>query len=739
MTEDTISGQESLATLGAGSVRRDITAGIATSITTIPKAMAYGSVAFVPLGIEYVPFGIMAGLLALGFGNLISFRKANPILINSTFSLASMMLAAVLLLLMDKLSFLPEQERAPLAVTLLLFVVFTAGGLQVLAGLVNLGGFSRYIPRPVIAGLTNGVSVLIVLGQLPILIAGSPDHSVLSALSAVNPLNVLVGAIAIALFYVGKRLLPAVPTVFVVLILGSTLFFAISSANGALVSPLLGNIPIGMPTPEQGSRFLSLDPNLLRQCSFLVPYLFGLAGILSLWSLLFMSSADNMLGARSSGNDELISQGLSNMLIPLFGGICVAGNSNTLVNYSNGGRGKLSKISCGAFAIAVVMFLGPVIGMLPLVVLAAVLIVFSVQAIDKWSINYARLLLGRTRQGLPDFLIMLGVMIVMLTLGVMAAVAAGIVLSLLLFIRRMGKEVVRSDTPGNEIRASVMRGNVERQTLTRYGQRIRVIEIEGALFFGTADYVFEYIQSLDSRAVRYVILDMRRITDVDGTGADVLVRIRDHCLRNGQELLLSGIDTRESDNAFLESIGTLDLFTARNHFVYLNDALTAAEDRLLTEVLGPNRYDDEISFHDMGVIQGFSAEESATLLPYFQQICYRNGQVIFDEGSPAGAIYLVARGQVIISVSADGGANKVLSCVCPEFMFGEMALISGSPRYGSAAAQGNVSCYRISRKFLDQLHREKPVLGYRLVAAMATDLAQRMSLSAGTAVTRLVL
>lgn len=168
---------------------------------------------------------------------------------------------------------------------------------------------------------------------------------------------------------------------------------------------------------------------------------------------------------------------------------------------------------------------------------------------------------GQTREGLPDFLIMLCVMIILLALGVLEAVVAGIVISLLLFIQRMGKEVVRADTDGTQIRASVMRGKLERAVLQGNGHRIRVIEIEGALFFGTADNVFDYVQSLENQQVRYVILDMRRITDVDGTGADVLIRIRNHCLRCEQELLLSGIDTRESDNAFLQSIGTLDIFT----------------------------------------------------------------------------------------------------------------------------------------------------------------------------------
>ena len=82
---------------------------------------------------------------------------------------------------------------------------------------------------------------------------------------------------------------------------------------------------------------------------------------------------------------------------------------------------------------------------------------------------------------------------------------------------------------------------------------------------------------------------------------------------------MSGIDTRESDNAFLQSIGTLDIFTDKNHFVYMNDALAAAEDRILEEALGDSRYDDQLSFQEIDIITGFSEQESQTLMPYFEQ------------------------------------------------------------------------------------------------------------------------
>ena len=722
--------------------RSDISSGLIASIVTLPKAMAYGSIAFVPLGVQYIPLGIMAGILSLAFGNLISFRNSNPILINSTFSLASMMLASALVLILDKVSFIPEQSRISVAICMLFFVVFCSGLIQLIAGIVGLGGLSKYIPRPVIAGLTNGVSILIAISQVPTLVTGSSDISwkeTHALIEAWNPVNLIIGALTIAVVLYGNRITKKIPPVFIGIFIGCLAFYGVEAVTGQIPGAVLGNIPSGVPLPDYAKQFVTLDTELLKQCLSLFPYMLGVSGILSLWSLLFMTTADNMLGVRSNGNHELISQGMSNMLASVFGGVSVAGNSNTLINYSNGGRTKLSKFSCALFALAVLIFLGPAISHIPLVILAGILIVFSAQAIDKWSISHARLLLRSNKEGLPDFLIMLAVMSILLSFGVFEAVAAGIFISLILFIQRMGKEIIRDDHRGDEVGSCVMRSRDERDLLLSLGSKIRIIEIEGALFFGTADRVVEHIHSLPANKVRFIILDMRRITDVDGTGAEALIHLHRHCQRHKQHLLLSGIDTDEADNAFLKSIGILDIFTDQAHFVYLNDALTVAEDSLLEQSFGPGRYEDELQFTQLDIVDEFTQPETNELLGYFEKLQFEHREIIFRQGVAADSIYLLAKGRVNIKIGIKNQIEQTVSTFCPGFAFGEMALLEGRCRYGTAYAESKVVCYCLTRQQLHQLQLDNSQLAYKLLAGMATVLSDRISIATQSTTTSLYL
>jgi CRP-like cAMP-binding protein/anti-anti-sigma regulatory factor len=414
----------------------------------------------------------------------------------------------------------------------------------------------------------------------------------------------------------------------------------------------------------------------------------------------------------------------------LFGGMAAAGNSNTLVNYSNGGRGKLSRLSCALFALAVMVFMGPVISRIPMAVLSAVLIVFSLQAVDKWSLKHLRLLLHGTLQGLPDLLVMLGVMSIMLVFGVLEAVGAGIVVSLFLFIHRMGREVIRHDQPCGRLRSCAMRNDTERELLDSHGDRIRVIQIEGALFFGTVDNVVARVEAYAGTNARYIVLDMRRITEVDGTGAEMLLHLREYCRRQQQELLLSGVDTREADNAFLKSIGTLDVFTEQAHFVYLNDAIEAAEESLLDSILGESRYTRELRFHELDIIRDFRQDEIARLSHYFEKQDCAPGDFVFRQGEPAGLLYLLARGKVRIVRAETGVPEQTVSSLSPGFAFGEMALKPGRTRYGSACAVKAVTCYGLNRHRLEQLGGEEPELAFRFLAAMATDLSDRIGQSA---------
>ncbi len=722
----------------------DLSGGITASIITLPKAMAYGALAFVPLGPQYIPLGLMAGILSLAFGNLVYLRGGSPILVNSTLSLASMLLAATLTGMLERLSHLAPAERDALALALLFFVVFLAGAIQFLAGLLRLGGLASYIPRQVISGLVNGVSVLIFSAQIPLLL-NLPREVSLADPAAIwqhwSWSSLLVGLATIVAILFGGRLVPRIPPVFTGIALGCGVFYLLGWLTGDAPGPMLGTLASGLPLPVYAAQFTTLLPAFLEHAAFLLPYAFGVAAITALWSLLFMASADSLQGGKSDGNRELLGQGLGNMLLSLFGGVSVAGNSNTLVNYHNGGRSGLSRMACGLFALAVLLFLGPFISHIPYVVLAACLVVFSIQAIDTWSLRMARIAFHwseEAREAWPDLAVMFLVMGTLLFFGVLEAVTAGIGISLVMFIRRMGQEVIRNDSDGRELSAHVLRPDAERALLREQGARIRVVELEGALFFGTADRVASHLRTLDAAEVGYIILDLRRITEVDVTGAEMLLKANRDCEKAGQVLLLSGIDLREADNIFLKRIGTLAAFDGR-HFIHLNDALSLAEDTLLAEHLGSERYQREIDFAELSVFRDLSAGEVAALRAHFESLEPSDGESIFREGEAADAVYLLAKGRVNIRMQQAGTHDRTVRELCPGYLFGELALLRDRQRYGSAYARGEVRCYRLSRESLLRLQAEQPSLAFKFLAGMTAEMSDRLGSAVRASASRLYL
>ncbi|WP_438865211.1 SLC26A/SulP transporter family protein [Neptunicella sp.] len=715
--------------------RSDITGGVVASIVTLPKAMAYATVAFAPLGPDYLPLGILAGMLALIFGNLITIGRSNGIVINSTFSLASMMLASALTFILNHTTELPAAEQIPLALTLLFLVMFFSGVFQVIAGVLKMGSLVKYIPQPVISGLVNGVAILIVTSQLPAFlnVPDHPDVSGLQQLAYINWSLVGIGLVTMLALVYGPFFISRIPPVFIGIALGCAAFYGIAWLQGSAPGTTLQGLPSGIPQPLYLIQFLQLDSSQLPLVVDLLPFAMAVAAVLSLWSLLFMASADNLLAERSNGNHELVGQGLGNMLLSLFGGVVVAGNSNTLVNYANGGRNTLSKFSCGLFSLLILLFLGPLISLLPTIVLASLLIAFSIQAIDKWSVKLGKIAIGgdkESREGVPDLLIMLAVMLIMLTIGVFAAVGAGIAISLILFIYRMGREIIRQDRSGKQLRSNVVRCHAERQLLKEQGDKIRVIEIEGALFFGTTDAVSNRIQDLNKQDVDTIILDMKRITDVDSTGSELLLRLRHQCQRFGQQLLLSGIDTREADNAFLQKMGTLDVFSSQGHFISLLDALAEAENNLLDKIFGQDRYSQITAINNTPIFAGLTAQQRDDLSQYVVYREFQCGEQIFAQDAAADSIFVVLKGQVTLKIQSRLEPVKVVATLCPGFVFGEMALVKERKRYSSALALGPVTCIELTNEQLHQLHQDNPALAFQLLANISTDLSERLARAA---------
>ncbi|MBK6846154.1 MAG: SLC26A/SulP transporter family protein [Proteobacteria bacterium] len=719
-------------------LKGDLLGGAIATVVALPPSMAFGAIAFAPLGAAYVPLGVLGGLLATTLSNLgaAGFRGV-PILVNAPSSLAALMLASCLNTLLHPVAASTAPAPAE-ALALLMFVVLMAGAFQAALGAAKLGDLIKYIPHPVIAGLVNGTALLIVLGQLrPMFGMSSTDGWSLSRLlTQAPPVALWIGLFTLVAVLLSRRLTQRVPAPLVGLSLGTLLHHALrlTPLSGRL-GPVIGRLPGGVPWPRYllpiGRALLSpgfpvLAPQLLGRA-------LGIAVAVSLQSLIGLVAADQQLPQRSSTRRELIGQGTGNMLAALFGGVACDGNAlRALTNYRYGGRTWLSRWVAGLCALGLLL-LGPVMAWVPRVVLAGMLAGIALGSFDAWSLGVGRHLLSRDRRPrevIADLGIVGIVMAVFVALGVFQAVVAGVLIAVVLFVYRMGRDVVRREYSAERIRSHIERRLGEIAVLEREGRRIRVFELQGALFFGTADKLAARIEGMVDRDLRFIIVNLKRVSELDSTGGHLLLQIRRRCRQRGIALLLCSTSGAAGQQLVASELGSREVAGDGELFASIDDALGWAEDRLLDQQLGADRYAQELPLREVDCLDHLSAEELALLGQHLVRRSFAPGERILTQGEAGDALHALVQGRAEVRVQlAATEPERSLRLLCPGTLFGEMALLDQALRSASVVALDPVVALSLTHAALAALRQDHPELAYKLMLGIGRELAKRVRIA----------
>lgn len=389
----------------------------------------------------------------------------------------------------------------------MIFVAIALSGLlQIAFGLLKLGGFIRYMPYPVVSGFMSGIGVIIVSLQLLPLLGAPGAPSVLGglkrlpeALAQVNVAALGLGLAAIALVYATRAVAPKVPGALVALIGLTLAAWALS-----LDVPHIGTIPTSLPA----LHLPPLDPLAILA---VVPTAFILAALGSIDSLLTSVVADNITRTRHDSDRELIGQGLGNTLAGLIGGIPGAGATmRTVANIQAGGKTPLSGIVHGLLLLAIMLGLGPLAANIPLAVLAGILVTVGIGIVDYRGLKHF------WRVPRADATVMGVVLVMTVFVDLIQAVAAGMVMASLIFVKRMSdQEVAVPTTLGGGAAGGAESYDEDRPHEVL--NDIYVVPVSGSLFFGNAQPLQTMIMGLpDARAI---ILDLSSTPFLDQSAA----------------------------------------------------------------------------------------------------------------------------------------------------------------------------------------------------------------------------
>ena len=734
---------------------REAVAGISAAFVLVAIMLPLGLIAFEPIGKDAaIQAGLSTALACALFGNLSALVLPGPLLPNEVPRASSVLLfAAFILGISGDPAFAQSPARGTVAIVFLAAMcVALTGGIQILFGLLRLGNIARFVPYPVVAGLMTGIALSLVIAELPEVLgthgAGHDSGCEATAVHGnaghsgdhdINPTSILVGAVTIFGFLLARKLRPAWPSKLIGLAAGTGVAFVITRyAHGDVGPhvPFLCDVPRPnalLPLPSADSLDLALrlacDHNLL-----LTAFMIAVVG--SLDSLLTaIGEADEPLGTAQSPNRLLLALGCGNLMSALFGGVPVAYSSHHAmeVAHQGGGRKLVSSIATTTTLVLLLSYGNPLLSMIPLAALAAMMLVIAVGLINRW----ASATIDRARRGQYDRELLVNIALVAVVAAVtilsrpVDGVIAGLILSLVLFVAVMNRSLIRS------VRTGATRGSrrvypPEQASLLRSeGHRIKLIELDGAIFFGTADRLASETMRA-AEGAQYLILDLRRVTMIDASGALMLQKLRRLLRERGVALLLAYIRASSRLGRAIQGAG---VFTERHHPDWFDDAdraLEWAERQLLEQAQVTVRH-GELAIGEFALLKDLKPVELELMKPYLDRQLFPARAALYREGEQGDRLYLLARGAVSIVVEDPEGRSEHRRVVtlAPGVIFGESAMIEGGARSVTAIAETEVVTYSLSRGNLESIRARDPDLYRRIVLNLLGHVSGLLRMTTG--------
>jgi glutaminase len=283
-----------------------------------------------------------------------------------------------------------------------------------------------------------------------------------------------------------------------------------------------------------------------------------------------------------------------------------------------------------------------------------------------------------------------------------------------------GGAIMRREVGGNVVRSKRLRSRHERRMLDAEGSRIRLIELHGALYFGTAERVVRRIEALATEA-DWVILDFRRVNTIDHAALELLLRVSEATL---PAILVTDLPKGSGFAKLAEKMQGRG-----SHAVYpdADAALQWCEDRLIGQAA--RGLDSQYALSSLSIFAGLSPAELKLLESVVKPMVYETGQVIVKEGDPAHLFYVIARGAVGVRLRGAGsepGQGRRVAGFGPGVSFGEMALVDGGKRTADIVAEEHVVCYGFSVEDLHAIGKDHPNVLITILGNVSRETTERL-------------
>lgn len=603
----------------------------------------------------------------------------------------------------------------------------TTGLFLFLLGRVGLGRMVRFIPYPVVGGFLAGTGWLIAEAALNVI---WPDASSFSSLLAHPAL-----------------LLPWVPGVlFGLLLLGMTR----RSGHPLLVpGALLGGIVVfylyllvsGTEMAEARAAGLLLDGGRLSLSSGVPPLLsFGhvaWAAVLPqggrVGALILIAAISMLLNATAleleartdlDMDQELRATGLGNLVAGLCGGVVgFHGITLSTLTHRMGARGRGTSLIAAGVVLLAILAGASLISLLPRAVIGGLLLYIGLSILVEWVWD------ARTKLPRVEVILVLGIGGVVAFWDFLPGVALGVICSLFVFVARYSRiDFIKYTLSRAQHQSQVERAPRMDLLLSQKGQEIRVLCLQGFLFFGTATALYDRVRALlrQSTPPRYILLDFRLTTGLDGSAALSFLRIRQLAQDADVKLIFTQIADRDA-RLLADGGCPVDDRRVSRRFPDLDHGLGWCEDRIIDEAMAGAPETVQLGSSRRAYADFADPKVVAQLSPWLESEWVDRGGVLGPGGDLSGALYLVAQGEVTLWTQGADGTRRRLVSVGPGNLVGGLEYMRQMPSGVVAIADTNSQILVLRASVLEEVKRTKPALILAFQDMLLEMMADRLA------------
>jgi anti-anti-sigma factor len=392
---------------------------------------------------------------------------------------------------------------------------------------------------------------------------------------------------------------------------------------------------------------------------------------------------------------------------------------------------------CAGTILLAVLLLPPVIALVPRTVIAGLLLVTAVQLLDRWSLGVLRQMLVRDRvywkSVTLDMLVVGLVATIAIAVNLVTAVAIGLGVAILSFLFRMSRSAVRRAYHGDNVHSHRTRDPRLMEFLQAHGRKILVLELQGPLFFGTAEDLADRVEAALGDGVSWVVLDFKRVNDIDTTGARILLQIHARVTARRGQLAMCQVGHTGRLATVLRNMGVTTAVEDGRLHADADRALEWAEDQLLARELAPEARGEHLTLEQMDMVAGMDPEECECLRALLSERRYARGEAVIREGDGSRELFAIVRGAASVNIRLPGEEReKRLATFTAGTVFGEVALLDKQPRSATVQADEELICYVLDESALETLKAKHPLVAIKLLTNIGRELGRRLRRTTAT-------